>query len=139
MGADVSFSLKNMLPNITKMLPEKFEQALLKSAIEINNEVKRTLTGQRHGKLYRVAGTQRTYRASSPAEPPAVRLGHLRNSYQYKVKGNGFGARAYVGSPLDYAHYLEYGTAHMRPRRHLSVAFKKSKIKILPYFKDLLE
>lgn len=60
MGADVSFSLKNMLPNITKMLPEKFEQALLKSAIEINNEVKRTLTGQRHGKLYKVAGDRKS-------------------------------------------------------------------------------
>jgi Bacteriophage HK97-gp10, putative tail-component len=138
MGADVSFSLKNMLPNITKMLPQKYEQALLKSAIEVNNEVRRTLTGQRHGKLYRVAGTRRFYTASSPAEPPAVRLGHLRNSYQYKVKGSGFGARAYVGSPLDYAHFLEYGTAKMRPRRHLSVAFKRSKPKVMTYFKDLL-
>jgi bacteriophage HK97-gp10 putative tail-component len=138
MGADVSFSLKNMLPNITKMLPEKYEQAILKSAIEVNNEVRRTLTGQRHGKLYRIAGTRRFYTASSPAEAPAVRLGHLRNSYQYKVKGSGFGARAYVGSPLDYAHYLEYGTAHIRPRRHLSVAFKRSKPKVMAYFKDLL-
>lgn len=139
MGADVSFQLKNMIPQITKMMPEKFEQALLKSAIEVNNEVRRTLTGQRHGKLYRVPHTRRFYRASSPSEPPAVRLGHLRNSYQYKTKGNGFGASAYVGSPLDYAHYLEYGTAHMRPRRHLSVAFKKSKPKVMTYFKDLLE
>jgi hypothetical protein len=39
---------------------------------------------------------------------------------------------------LDYAHYLEYGTAHMRPRRHLSVAFKKAKPKVMTYFRDLL-
>jgi HK97 gp10 family phage protein len=138
MANEVSFSLKNMIPNITKMLPEKFEQALLKSAITVSNEVKITLAGQRHGKMYRVPGTRRFYRASSPAEAPAVRLGHLRNSYQYKVKGSGFTARAYVGSPLDYAHYLEYGTAHMRPRRHLSVAFKKAKPKVMTYFRDLL-
>jgi hypothetical protein len=45
----------------------------------------------------------------------------LRNSYQYKVKGSGFGARAYVGSPLDYAHYLEYGTA----KNATKTAFKR--------------
>ena len=139
MGADVGFSLRNNIPRITRMLPEEFEQALLKSAIQVNNEVRRTLTGQRTGKLYKVAGTKRTYRASSPAEPPAVRLGHLRNSYQYKVKGNGFRAQAFVGSPLDYAHYLEYGTAHMRPRRHLSVAFKKIAPKIMKNFEKLIK
>lgn len=138
MGVDVSFQLKNMIPQITKMLPQKFDQALLKSAITINNEVKKTLTGARHGKRYKVAGTRQFYTASAPDEPPAVRLGHLRNSYQYKVKGSGFEARAYVGSPLDYAHYLEYGTAHMRPRRHLSVAFKKAKPQVMTFFEDLL-
>lgn len=139
MGVDVSFQLKNMIPQITKMLPQEFERAILKSAIIVNNEVRRTLTGSRHGKLYRVPATHKTWRASAPDEPPAVRLGHLRNSYQYKVKGNGFGSIAYVGSPLDYAHYLEYGTAKMRPRRHLSVAFKKSKPKVMAQFERLLK
>lgn len=127
-----------MLPQLTRMLPKAFEKAILKSAITVNNEVRRTLTGSRHGKLYRVPATHKTWRASAPDEPPAVRLGHLRNSYQYKVKSNGFASVAFVGSPLDYAHYLEYGTAKMRPRRHLSVAFKKSKEKVMKNFEDLI-
>jgi HK97 gp10 family phage protein len=139
MANEVRFSLKNQLPNITKMLPREFENAILKSAILLNNEVKRVLSGTRHGKMYKIPATNRMYQASSPSEAPASRLGHLRNSYQYKVKGNGFNSAGYVGSPLDYSHYLEYGTAHMRPRRHLSVAFKKAKPQVLEQFRSLLQ
>lgn len=78
------------------------------------------------------------YTASAPGEFPAQRLGHLRNSYQYKVLGEGFKAAGYVGSDLDYAYFLEYGTSRMMKRPHLSEAFRTSKPKIMIHFQGLV-
>jgi HK97 gp10 family phage protein len=119
-------------------MPKEFEKALLKSAITVRNQVINNLTGQRAGRLYKVPATMRVYRASKPFEFPATRLGHLRNSYKYIVKGRGMRAKAFVGSDLDYSHYLEYGTYKMKPRPHLKQAFKVSRKKIYSHFRGLL-
>jgi HK97 gp10 family phage protein len=137
---NVSFSLENFLPNITKELDEALNQQILKSTILIRNELLKLLSGQRTGRLYKVAGTKKKYyRASSPSEPPASRLGHLRASYQYKVLGTGYKAKGYVGSELEYAHYLEYGTYKMAPRPHLQPAMMNSKPKIEKLFRRLIK
>jgi HK97 gp10 family phage protein len=120
------------------MLPINFEKAMLKSAITINNEVKRVLTGTRSGRTYKIPATKRTYVASAPNEAPAIRLGDLRQKYNYKVLGKGFRATGYVGNPLPYAPMLEYGTSNMSPRPHLKVAFKNSKNKVLENFRGLM-
>lgn len=161
LGNDLKFNLKNQLPKITKMLPDAFEKAILKSSITISNNVKKTLSGQRSGYTYNIPGTGKvvnkekklangrifyyrklegatTWVASAPYEAPAVRLGHLRNDYTYKVMKQGFEATGYVGSTLDYAPWLEYGTSRIYPRPHLKVAFEKSKPEIFKYFKDLI-
>jgi hypothetical protein len=158
---DLKFNLKNQLPNITKMLAENFEKAILKSSITINNNVKKTLTGTRSGYTYNIPGTGRvvnkqkelpngrifyyrklegatTWIASAPYEAPAVRLGHLRASYNYQVLKRGFEATGYVGTPIEYSVYLEYGTSRIHPRPHLKVAFEQSKPQIFKYFKDLI-
>ena len=123
---------------ITKMLPDKFEQALLKSTITINNNVKRVLTGTRSGRVYIIPATKVKYQASAPMEAPAIRLGDLRQKYNYKVLGHGFNAIGYVGNPLPYAPMLEYGTSKMQPRPHLKVAFKQSKGQIMKNFEGLM-
>lgn len=137
-GASLSFHALNNIPRILELIPQNYEKALLKSAITVNNEVKKVLAGARSGRVYKIAGTRRTYRASSPSEPPAVRLGHLRSSYKYIVKGKGFLSVGFVGSNLEYSHYLEYGTSTMRPRKHLSLAFQRSKEKIMENFEKLI-
>jgi HK97 gp10 family phage protein len=138
MANDFKFSLTNQLPMITKMLPKNFEKAMLKSAITVNNEVKRVLTGTRSGHTYRVPATKKTWIASAPNEPPAIRLGDLRQQYNYKVLGNGFNAIGYVGNPLPYSAYLEFGTKNIAPRPHLRVAFKNTKEKVFKNFEDLM-
>ncbi len=138
MANDVSFSLKNQMPMITQILPEKFEQAILKSSMTVNNNVKRILTGSRSGRLYRVPATKVKYRASAPMEAPAIRLGDLRQRYNYQVKRHGFNAIGYVGNPLPYAPMLEYGTKNIAPRPHLKKAFLESKADILRNFQGLL-
>ena len=143
------------------MLPDSFERAILKSSIEIRNELMKILSGPRSGFQYAIPGTGKVvdkektladgrvfhyrklegatmYTASAPEEAPAQRLGHLRNSYQYKVLGEGFDAAGYVGSDLDYSYYLEFGTSNMHKRPHLSRAFQQSKPNIMKNFQGLV-
>ena len=123
--------------NIEAYMDQNWEKAMLKAAMRVHRGVTRALSGGRSGKLYKVPGTKaKYYKASRPGESPASRLGHLRTSYKYLVKGKGMDAIGYVGSPLDYSHYLEYGTYKMAPRPHLKVAFKNADADVKKIFKD---
>ena len=76
-----------------------------------------TLSGSRGGKQYPVPGTRRTYTASAPGEAPAVLFGDLRRSVRVgspEVTPNGI--KISVGSDLQKAAWLEFGTSEMRPR-----------------------
>lgn len=121
--------------NIIAHLDQNWEKQMLKAAMRVHKELTYVLSGNRSGKLYRVPATKRYYKASRAGEPPASRLGHLRTSYKYLVKGKGMDAAGYVGSPLPYSHYLEYGTYKMAPRPHLKVAFQKAKPDVEKLFK----
>jgi len=135
-GIDINFT--NDISKLSKQMEKEFEKRMLKASMRVHRELGTVLSGQRTGILYKVPGTKRMYRASKVGEPPASRLGHLRTSYKYLVKGEGSKAEGYVGSPLPYSHYLEYGTAKMAPRPHLKVAFQQSKEEVQNLFKDLL-
>lgn len=52
------------------------KQALL----YFEGQLKVTLSGQRHGRVYTVPKTHVKYTASAPGEPPAVMLSNLKNS-----------------------------------------------------------
>lgn len=47
---------------------------------ELRNSTVKVLSGVRHGRIYRFG--RRTYQASRPGEPPAVRTGTLRLSFR---------------------------------------------------------
>jgi hypothetical protein len=55
-------------------------RAVKRSALYLEGEVKRTLSGSRSGRSYKVSRTGRLHIASAPGEPPAVLMGVLRNS-----------------------------------------------------------
>lgn len=71
---------------------------------------------------------------SVPGEPPGLRTGGLRLSYNYDVSSSGpfrmvlsIGSdaatrRPITGEPVDYAKFLEFGTSTMAPRPHLRPA-----------------
>jgi len=100
-------------------------ERLMKTAGTVaEGEVKRTLTGARHGRTYRVSRTGKLHRASAPGEPPAVLTGALRNSVGhtdpewrgwevYFQFGPGLGVSA-GGEVEGYARRLEYGGADSR-------------------------
>jgi HK97 gp10 family phage protein len=138
MANNISFNVINYIDEVNAEISNKLGQQLLKSAILLRNELVRNLSGQGAGKRYRVAGTNRFYTASVAGAFPATRLGNLKKSYKYKVMGQGVKMKAFVGSDLPYAHYLEYGTYKMAPRPHLIPTMKQVKPKIERLFKGIL-
>jgi hypothetical protein len=88
------------------------------------------LVGSRNGATYRVPKTQRTYKASLPGQAPASRLGDLRRSYALSKVSDGPNFTIKLGSPLDYALFLEEGTKQIKPRPHLKPAVKLARAEI---------
>jgi hypothetical protein len=121
-----------------KSLQDVAAQRMLGAVILVKNATVETLTGQRHGRMYKVpttgrgrigegrskAGTGVWYRASAPGEAPAVRLDALRGSVDYKVHGEGKTIMGDVGTRLPYGKYLEYGTLRMSARPWLRKTFE---------------
>lgn len=107
--------IKNHAPKRNKELGKGTRANVRAAAEHLQGELQKTLRrGGRSGETYRVQpGSSRTYTASAPGEPPAVRTGRLASSITLTPNGL---RRILVGSPLVYARHLEFGTKHMRPR-----------------------
>ena len=87
----------------------------------------------RTGNTYLVPSTKVPYTASAPGEPPAVREGIYRDSWQFSPavrEGSSIRARAFTALRTEDGKYLlgellEYGTRRpMRPRPHVRPAFE---------------
>jgi hypothetical protein len=164
-------TLTSRLPEIAAAIEREAEIRAREMAVVVRTEALRVLSGERHGRFYRIPGTHRAakkgkarfapgqtsaqapkggwlpgaetetgaasllssrkgaagrrgyYRASAPGEAPAQRLARLRQSVRMFVTRSKEWVRAYDGSDLDYAAWLEKGTKHMAPRPWLIVAF----------------
>jgi hypothetical protein len=130
---------------VVKSLKDAAAQRMLASVITVKNETTEMLSGQRHGRRYKVpttgrgrvgegrsiAGTGVWYTASAPGEAPANRLGGLRGSIDYKVHGEGQSLVGDVGTKLKYGAPLEFGTLRMSARPWLRKSFEKAMDAIL--------
>lgn len=112
--------------NIIPKLESVATQRMYAAAQEVRNEVLETLSGRRTGRTYKVPGTNVTYTASAPGEPPAVATGQLRNSVTAVVQAEGKSVKGIVGTELMKGLYLEKGTSKMAPRPWLEPSFEKS-------------
>lgn len=120
--------LENHIEPTSANLIQRARQNLLNATRIWHNEIiNGQLTGQRSGRVYRIPGTRRTYRASSPGEPPASRTGILRTGYRFRVITLNDQLTGEVGSPEDYAVWLEKGTRNMAKRPHMVPAFERRK------------
>ena len=115
----------NIDPTRSKIINRARQNLLSATTIWHNEIVNGQLTGQRSGRVYRIPGTRRTYRASSPGEPPASRMGILRNGYRFQVVTIDEQLTGEVGSPEMYAVWLEKGTSKRAARPHVVPAFDK--------------
>lgn len=83
------------------------------AAIEAVNDVKRAIQGPpKTGREY-ARGRDKIHRASAPGQAPATDTGTLVSSIYNEDRGEYSKA---IGSRLDYAYYLEFGTFRIAPR-----------------------
>lgn len=106
----MSVEFKNNFVFVKGALTEEMEQRVKDAAVYLEGQIKRKLgTGVRTGKTYRVPGTNRTYTASAPGEPPAVMLSDLMNSITHLIQREPNAIIGIVGTNKEYARRLEFG------------------------------
>ena len=154
-------SLDHVLNDISDQIKHEMERRSYLAANELRNASQLVLRGQRSGRIYSLPGTGRVkynkrkrtaaitykkYQASAPGEPPAVRFGHFRQSWQPS-------AHAVFGSYIsriesdrrtddgrhNLGEILEHGTSKMAPRPYQDRILEKAEPKIVriyekPYF-----
>ena len=137
-----SYSPGDLMDEVNE-ITDKIEHQLMGRTYEAANELRNSallvLRGQRSGRRYKVPGTYRRqidktdgkkkngryYTASAPGEPPAVRTGTFRRSWQptaHRIFGS-YISRIESDTTTDDGRYnlgeiLENGTSRMAPRPH---------------------
>jgi hypothetical protein len=144
--------IQEAVEDATEAIKLQIEGRSYKAANELRNASLLVLRGQRHGRRYKVPGTfkkqkdpatgkmknGRYYTASAPGEPPAVRTGVFRMSWQpsaHVVFGS-YISRISSDVTTDNGRYnlgeiLENGTEKMAPRPHHERIAKKAEPAIL--------
>jgi hypothetical protein len=89
-------------------------QAVKTTIHRIEARSKQSLSGPRHGRIYRRGAKGRIlHRASAPGEAPGTDTGHLANSIGARMTRRTEGE---ITVTADYAAVLELGGAHLAPR-----------------------
>lgn len=151
MNEDIEKICDNAVVTIKNQLPDR----AYRGANELRNASLLVLRGQRSGRRYKVPGTYRRqrdktdgkmkrgryYTASAPGEPPAVRTGVFRMSWQPKAEKNGNTYKSIIESRVKAGDYvlgalLEDGTSKMAPRPHHDAIKQKALPKVLRIYKE---
>jgi len=103
------------------------EEAVAQAVTYLQQVGRRMLTGPRTGRFYKIPGTNRYYQASAPGEPPAERLGDLRDSLDTAMTRDAEWVAGYMGTPLFYGRDLEVGTMNVLPRPWMSRLFAENR------------
>lgn len=141
-GIDAGERIESIVREVNQKITQGMKARAYSASNELRNSSQKILRGQRSGREYIVPGTGRMtyykrkkiakitykkYRASAPGEPPAVRTGVFRASWQTKTEseqsGNGLTVKSMIESNVrtDNGKYLlgkilEEGTGRMAPR-----------------------
>ena len=152
--------LPEVINDITDSIQLQMERRAFLAANELRNASQLVLRGQRGGRRYKIPGTfkrqrdktdgkmknGRYYTASAPGQPPAVRTGDFRISWQptSRVVFGSYISRIESDLTTEDGKYnlgtlLEEGTGKMEPRPHQDLILEKAKGPILkiynePYF-----
>lgn len=150
-------SLEEIAKTVTTEVQRQMASRSYRAANELRNAALLVLRGQRSGRRYKVPGTHRRqrdkvsgkmksgryYTASAPGEPPAVRTGAFRNSWQPSAHVVFGSYISRIETDLPYADWLENGTpgGKMKARPHHDRIREKAAPKIYriynaPYFNE---
>lgn len=127
-----------------KGIQKEVSQRTYRASNELRNSALYILRGSRSGRVYKIPHTSKTYRASAPGEPPAVRTGAFRLSWGTHVhvekQGVHFKAVAAIesneraGGRL-LGEMLENGTGRMTARPYKQKVIDKALPKIKQIYK----
>lgn len=157
---NISYEMAKYMEECSNIVQMQMERRSFLVANELRNSALQVLRGQRSGRRYKVPGTYkrqrdkmdgkmkrgRYYTASAPGEPPAVRTGAFRLSWQAssRVLFGSYLSRIESGIRTENGKYtlgeiLEEGTSRMAPRPYQDEILEKTKPAILriynePYF-----
>ena len=133
----VTVPLDTDIREIAEKIQHQMESRAVRASYELYNASQLVLRGQRHGRVYRVPGTKQYYTASAPGEPPAVRTGVFRMSWQPKsqrVFGTYFSRiesdYCVGGGKYNLGDLLEDGTKRMAPRPYSDQIVQRAEKKI---------
>ena len=116
--------------NVVKSIEDVAAKRMWQALNHIRSVTVETLSGTRHGKVATVPGTSKTYIQSAPGEPPAVMLGDLRRSIKVQMEAKRDRLIGYVGSELEKAPKLEFGSGALKPRPYLRPSFQKARQRV---------
>lgn len=111
----------------------------IRASNELRNSALRVLRGQRSGRVYKLPFSKKTYRASAPGEPPAVRSGRLRISWAARAIGKSDSeVIASIYTDVKYAPILQEGTddGRIKPRPFEQPIIDGAKDKVMAIFNE---
>lgn len=107
-----SAELQAALRRASQDIRQRAKAVVIDTAFELRgNIVKSIERGPASGRTYQKYNPRRTHRASAPGQPPMNDTGRLAGSIYFDTLGE---LTAVVGSKLQYAVHLEYGTSRMK-------------------------
>lgn len=105
--AEINVKVVDKTPELMQKLEAAIGRFVAKGAGHIEGRLKASMTEPKSGRLYG------DHRASAPGESPAVDSGNLIGSIVQIFPST---LEALIGTPVEYAVYLETGTSRMAQR-----------------------
>lgn len=132
-------NLKGFQKKLEKRLvknPEKHLKHLVqRSASLVEGTAKESILSGGTGITYQKYNPRRQHTASAQGEPPASDTGFLVGSISTSVKKQGTAVVGQIIASAEYAPYLEFGTADIRPRPFMQPALERNRPAIKRIFK----
>lgn len=131
-----SEQLQRELRRLSGDLREEAGKAVLATAVEMRADIVKSIQrGPASGVTYEKYKPRRTHTASAPGQPPMSDTGRLANSITFDRLGD---LTAVVGTKVDYAVHLEYGTERMAARPFFRPAVERMRPKYIGKLEELI-
>lgn len=119
----VKTNVKEVLESLSS---DQLGRAVMAGAFVLETKIKVSMSASSHsGRIYKRKG--KTHQASAAGETPAVHIGTLVNSIKSElVSSSDTDAWANVGTGVEYAEYLEFGTSRMEARPYMRPAYDEN-------------
>lgn len=124
--AEIKVTVKDRTPELMQKLEQAIASFVIKGAGFIHGELKKRMAEPKSGRMYG------KHQASAPGESPAVDSGNLTGSITQIFPST---LEAKIGTPVEYALYLESGTSRMGARP----LWEQTRIDSLPTLEQMLD